>query len=368
MNKLPLAMIIAAVISVPAMANDDGGQDYSSVTLKKKVSVEKDLKYKGKVTIEGNITANGLGMAVVENNQGSVYNSGSNYYHNNNASISDAAFQNAAGNIGVNVAAGDNNAQANSAALAAIDAEFAFGSGDAEIFSNQTSMTNYTSNYASTNTAGVGGDAFAGASGNIGVNVAAGNNNVQANNMAASVYNGRLGEASVSNNQLTGGNMTSNTGVVEDTYAQVQVSLALDATGTYVGDSEMSSQYYPEIWQDPDGVHRSGDETLWGHIDFNQDTESGGQPDADSPDGIADENMTFHEEGELALAGTVTGNLPMIIQQVKQRSTNTARVNGNAFNGATGNIGVNIASGTGNLQANNLSLTAINAGGGSGTE
>lgn len=354
MNKLPLAMVIAALISAPAIANDDDG--YSSVTLKKKVSVEKDLKYKGKVTIEGNITANGLGMAVVENNQGSVYNGGSNYYHNNNASISDAAFQNAAGNIGVNVAAGDNNAQANSAALAAIDAEFAFGSGDAEIFSNQTSMTNYTDNYASTNTAGVGGDAFAGASGNIGVNVASGNNNVQANNMAASVYNGRLGEASVSNNQVTGGNMTMNTGVVEDTYAQVQVSLALDATGTYSGDSEMTSQYYPEIWLDPDGEHDSGNETLWGHIDFDQDTPSGGNDDAD-------ETMTFHEEGELALAGTVTGNLPMIIQQVKQRSTNTARINGNAFNGATGNIGVNIASGTGNLQANNLSLTAIGASG-----
>ncbi len=353
MNKLPLAMIIAAVISVPAMATDDG--DYSSVTLKKKVSVEKDLKYKGKVAINGNITANGLGMAVVENNQGSVYNSGSNYYHNNNASISDAAFQNAAGNIGVNVAAGDNNAQANSAALAAIDAEFAFGSGDAEIFSNQTSMTNYTSNYASTNTAGIGGDAFAGASGNIGVNVASGNNNVQANNMAASVYNGRLGEASVSNNQATGGNMTMNTGVVEDTYAQVQVSLALDATGTYSGDSEMTSQYYPEIWQDPDGVHDSGDETLWGHIDLDQSTPSGNNGE--------DETMTFHEEGELALAGTVTGNLPMIIQQVKQRSSNVARVNGNAFNGASGNIGVNVASGTGNLQANNLSLTAIGASG-----
>ncbi|MGI2258885.1 hypothetical protein [Shewanella sp. GXUN23E] len=362
MNKLPLAMIIAAIISVPAMAEDGSGSD---VTLTKKVNVEKDLKYTGEVTIEGTITADGLGMAVVENKQGSVYNQASNYYHNNSAGISDTAFQNAAGNIGVNVAAGDNNAQANSAALAAIDAEFAFGSGDAEIFSDQLSMSNYTTNHGSTNSAFVGNDSFAGASGNIGVNVASGNNNAQANNLAASVYNGRLGEASVSNNQATGGNMVMNQGVVEDTYAQVQVSLALDATGTYSGDSEMTSQYYPEIWQDPDGIHRSGDETLWGHIDFNQDTESGGLPDADSPDGVADENMTFHEAGELTLAGTVTGNLPMIIQQVKQRSTNTARVSGNAFSGATGNIGVNIASGTGNLQANNLSLTAINGGGGS---
>ncbi|UWX04006.1 hypothetical protein H1235_00050 [Pseudoxanthomonas sp. NC8] len=37
-------------------------------------------------------------------------------------------------------------------------------------------------------------------------------------------------------------------------------------------------------------------------------------------------------------------------------ATNTAALSGNAFSGASGNIGVNVSAGTGNLQANSLSL------------
>ncbi|GIU48277.1 hypothetical protein TUM4438_29300 [Shewanella sairae] len=76
-----------------------------------------------------------------------------------------------------------------------------------------------------------------------------------------------------------------------------------------------------------------------------------------------DRLLQFTEEGTLSLAGTVSGQLPIYIETVTQKTTNTATLSGNAFNGASGNIGVNMASGHGNLQSNNLSLTSINSGG-----
>lgn len=361
MKKLTLVMCIGAAISVPAFAN--GGHSNgsasesdsnSSVKLTKKVTVKKDLEYKGTVKIDGDIRADGLGMAVVDNVQASGANLIGNSYVENKATIGGSAFSGASGNIGVNQAAGDFNVQGNSAALASIDAGFAFGSGDAEIFSSQRGTWTGTDNYASTNSATITGDAFNGASGNIGVNIASGGNNVQANNMAASSYNGRLGEASVSNNQVSAHNGIYNTSVVQNTTESVDVNLAFNSTeGEYMGTSSQDGAYYPEIWQDPDGAHNTGDETRWGHIDMDGNTPSTGDTDG----------LQFTEEGTLSLAGTVSGQLPIYIETVTQKTTNTATLNGNAFNGASGNIGVNMASGHGNLQSNNLSLTSINSGG-----
>ncbi len=54
-------------------------------------------------------------------------------------------------------------------------------------------------------------------------------------------------------------------------------------------------------------------------------------------------------------------------------ATNTASLSGSAFSGASGNIGVNVSSGTGNLQANSLALAVAQPstgtpGGGGGNE
>lgn len=348
MKKLTLALSIAAIMSSSAAYADGMTESDSSVDLDKRVNVSKDLAYEGTVTISGNIDVNGLGMAVVENVQESSMNEVGNYYHDNDAQITDSAFENSSGNIGVNQASGDFNAQTNSAALASIDAGFAFGSGDAEIFSTQVGGFNGVMNTGSTNTATIDGAAFMNASGNIGVNIAAGNNNLQANNMAASAYSGALGEASVSNVQQTGHNGTMNMSVVEDSVEFININLALNAEGGYGGTSVLEPDYYPEIWTG-DGEHGTGDGTLWGHIDFDGDGVTEG------------DTMTFEEEGELDLAGTVSGSLPFFIQTVTQKTNNSTLLAGTAFQNASGNIGVNMASGTGNLQSNNLALTSITA-------
>jgi len=355
MKKLTLVLSIAAIMSSSAYANGNGNghgmsDSGSSVDLDKKVSVTKDLEYKGKVKIDGEIYANGLGMAVVENVQDTSGNMVENYYHDNEAQIGGSSFQGASGNIGVNQAAGDFNVQTNSAALASIDAGFAFGSGDAEIFSTQMAGYNGVWNEASTNSSTIDGSAFMNATGNIGVNVAAGGNNIQANNMAASTYSGALGEASVSNVQSTGSNMTANIGVVNNDIEYANVNLALGASGTYEGTSALNTPYYPQIISGENsdgGAHDIPPGTVTGHIDF----------DTQNPTGS--EVMTFDEAGDLDLSGTVSGQLPFFVQTIVQKSNNSSMLAGSAFQNASGNIGVNLASGTGNLQSNNLALTSI---------
>ena len=143
---------------------------------------------------DGLVTA----IAVIDNRQSISANEASNEMLDNTASISDDVASGASGNLGFNVAAGDNNAQDNAASLSAADASFSFGMADAEVFVHQAVGGNTTLNEGVTNAAGLGGNAFSGASGNIGVNVASGNNNAQKNALAASVATAAMAQSSIS--------------------------------------------------------------------------------------------------------------------------------------------------------------------------
>lgn len=50
-----------------------------------------------------------------------------------------------------------------------------------------------------------------------------------------------------------------------------------------------------------------------------------------------------------------------------ERAENNASLSGDAFRSASGNIGVNVAAGTGNLQANSLALAVAQPSSGGGT-
>ncbi|MGE8233024.1 MAG: adhesin, partial [Stenotrophomonas sp.] len=141
------------------------------VNLEKDMRLSSDVNFSGDPTITGNIDLDSAAIAIIDNRQSISGNTAHNGLLSNDASIADDVGSNASGNLGFNVAAGDNNAQDNAAALSAADASFSFGMADAEVFVNQSGMNNTTMNYGVTNAAGVGGNAFSGASGNIGVNV-----------------------------------------------------------------------------------------------------------------------------------------------------------------------------------------------------
>ncbi|MFL9998248.1 hypothetical protein PQR34_42170 [Paraburkholderia sediminicola] len=135
--------------------------------------------------------ANAWGWSAHDNiSEGSVNVYGSITQHINTetpttmtASIGNGALAGAQGNIGVNMATGVDNAQSNDAALANMDVGPVFGS--AQIYSTQSSTGKGKVgdfNFV----ASVGSGVLAGATGNIGVNVASGLGNVQNNSLAVS--------------------------------------------------------------------------------------------------------------------------------------------------------------------------------------
>ncbi|WP_297903855.1 adhesin [Metallibacterium sp.] len=363
------------------------------VRMNKDLSLLTDVSITGNPTVSGTINTDSAAIAVVDNRQHNVANDGENYLLANDASIADDAAQNAQGNIGLNVAAGDNNQQHNAAALAAADASFAFTMADSEVFVEQLNANNTTGNFGQTNTANLGGNALQNATGNIGVNIAAGNNNQQQNNLVASTGTNSMATASVNSKQDSGGNYTLNEGYTQRFVDLITINLTGtvygsgaegQVLGTSTGTSDQRYNMYPDNWgkapgETPTSAHPTNGPWL-GHTDWDTHTQGtdindnpivrtpGNDPMDPSNDGgslVMNNNDEISlEEMSAQLSGYVVD-----YSYVAVMSSNSASLNGSALQNAQGNIGVNIASGTGNQQANSLALAVTQAssgGGGSG--
>jgi hypothetical protein len=286
-------------------------------------------------------------VATVDNNQSVTGNVTANNKLKNTSSIDDRTAAQASGNIGMNVASGDNNAQDNAAALAATDADFAFGLADSEIDVGQSGMGNVTVNEGVKNDAYVTDNAFRRASGNIGVNVASGNNNQQKNALAASVATTKFAHAGVSVDQASSGNIVSNAGRVEKYYDTTTVHMSGTVQGYSLGLG--AGGYQGQTSSTSYGVEGG----LW----------TVGPFPAGFYGGLTASESQGQEQGQLGFvevsASDLLADLCGTVQTARYvvvNATNDASLSGNAFQHATGNIGVNVASGTGNLQANSLSL------------
>ncbi len=161
----------------------------------------------GNVFVNGSIWVGSESAALVDQDQFSLLNlilgDGDNF-----ASAEDDAMSGAFGNIQANIAAGAGNLQANDAALSAIDASDVFAS--AMVFNSQVTGANIATDFPSgpdhelIYSAHVGDNVLSDASGNIGLNVAAGVGNAQTNALAASVNSdGNLAKASADSEQLS---------------------------------------------------------------------------------------------------------------------------------------------------------------------
>lgn len=376
----PLAVAVAA-LSFSGFAIAEGSSyGGSGAHLSKHVHVKKDVEYSGNVAIIGRIRVDSLGMAVIDQEQDSDDNLTINDRVDNNASLDGDALKDSKGNIGVNISAGDHNVQSNAAALAAADAGFVFGSADAEIFVDQNADNNVAFNWGTINTADFGDNALQNARGNIGVNIAAGSTNVQANSFAGSVASGSMGEATVSVAQETENNMTHN--LPEETFEVIttqfsvggELSGSYEGTGggsysgvngpaTYTGTSTQSNEVYPEVWQGGSG-HNTGGSSYWGHIDYDNEGVDEGMFEFDEEGTISRSResgrLNFREAGSQTLGGVLTGSAQHVISRYV-RHENNAAMGDNALRGAKGNIGVNITAGTNNLQNNSLAMTKVDS-------
>jgi hypothetical protein len=409
-KNTPVALAVAALFLSPVAFAEGNNNDrnHDPVSIKKNVDVTQDVTTAGRVGVGGYIGIDSSSMAVVNDSQVTGSNTGNNNISNFSATVDGNTLNNAKGNIGLNVTAGDNNQQANAGALAAADASFVFGSADAEAFASQVAMQNTTHNLGQSNLANLGGNALVNASGNIGVNVSAGNSNQQKNDLAVSVAVARMATATTQVQQVNGNNTTTNDPVQTQTVQYVPVNLTLNASGSYAGgglggyagytggtysgqqsgttsgNSYQSSNFYPDTWNG--NTHPCSNCSQTGHIDMDSQAQGAVQnPNKPGVGGLGFDNtgtysgsqsgtfsgfqaggLGFAEAGSQALSGSVTGNLPVVVA-TNLATTNISHIGDNVLMNASGNIGVNVSSGTNNQQFNGLSLAATQArvGGGS---
>ncbi len=376
-HKAPLALAITALMVAPYAMADRSHNTFDTDS-------EIDSEFNNDIDVELNHDsdtyknfytnvwtwkhADNYSGATVDSKQLINGNGVENDISTNTASVGNDAMNGASGNIGVNVAAGDNNQQANDAALAASDAADVFG--QAAAFSAQSTSNNGVINSGSPNNASLDGNALNGATGNIGINVAAGNMNAQQNSLAAA-SNTMSGSADATTGgvQSTYGNTTTNQGTTRHEYNVVGVTMrgsmggryAGGGSGTYDGTWEQTNQVYPEIWLGgSQGTGHPGGPTYGGHLDFD-----GESANTDQFAGEEEGTLGFRESGRVGLAGVFSGRV-VTAHTVYVANENNATLGGNALAGASGNIGVNIAAGTNNLQRNSLSIASSMGGNGGG--
>lgn len=377
----PIAVALAALAAGPAMA--DGTADLTllvdakvnaradlglsvseykndtEVTVEKTSDTDRYIDVKGDIDVEGTIPVGSSSASLTSQNQNNYENTNIDDGHgdflvDNKAESVENGLQGASGNIGLNISAGTNNAQDNSAALSKVDAAFVFAAADS--ISNQNAERNTYAYKGNQFDATLGGNTLRDASGNIAVNIAAGNSNLQANSLAASVNtSGTMAEATVSSQQTQDHNVTHQQGYLDKKYDTVNVTMVGGLIGGYKGTSDQIGDVYPDIWTGD--THPDGTQT--GHFDLDTATQGGSDL---NDDGGA---LAFNEEGKILLGGVFTGQV-VTANWIVRPHQNNATLSGNALRGASGNIGVNITAGTNNLQGNHLSIAAATGGPGAG--
>lgn len=286
----PLAFLVAAALASPVMAFDFGTDTSAKVE--------------------------------INDTQESIDNYVNNLGTPNDALLEEAA-HNSTGNLGANVAAGDNNQQANNVAVAnteAGDEAFVF----ATIDVSQTGRWNDVVNIGNDNNATLE-NALYELSGVAGANVAAGANNQQKNDLAMANGESKFG--------------------AESSYAKAYVDVSQYST---------SNDAY-NLGSDNMAVLNDAVNDISGVVGANVAAGSGNQQSnavavTNAPGSAVADNDTLQSS-----TGNVTLNSPLLLL-AGPLTTNDASLT-NALVGISGHAGVNVAAGTGNQQANSLVIS-----------
>jgi hypothetical protein len=159
--------------------------------------------------------------------------------YTNTVTAGDGTLSNASGNIGLNMAAGDYNVQENAAVISSAESLDGSGGAEAGSFSLQNLYNNgfneesfERENTDIDNTVAIGSGLADGADGNIGVNAAAGAFNIQKNALViATVTGGNLAEATAGTLQ----DVEENVSVHEDTTNNVSIGASLIGASGNIG-------------------------------------------------------------------------------------------------------------------------------------
>ncbi|AXO88280.1 heme utilization protein [Pseudomonas parafulva] len=297
----PLVFALAAVMAVAAQADESATGNVGQESLR-------------------SLLTNAGSAATVLDTQSNAGNRSLNQGTRNDARMDNSA-NGSQGNLGANVAAGTGNQQDNVAAIATADEKFIFGSAVAMSQATQSNTGNTVKNLSATNNANLYGSAN-GSSGNIGVNVSAGDFNQQKNNLAIAVSGGRVAAATGAANQSVGGLSVDNK--ADRTYSTETLNSSYSSTGTYKGTGSGYVEQSSRDWYGNTRVEKSP--------------------------------VKLHEEGTFDLAGVASYQV-LTPTGWRNPVTNNANLN-NSLNNVSGNVGANVSAGVGNQQTNSLSIAA----------
>ena len=200
-TALTLSLAAMADETTPALptSGDSSASSLSSAAARTDLS-NASMQWTGIGSVSAEASAN---ASTTQNTSDNVATSSSN--SPNTARMDSGAAEGATGNIGINIASGAGNLQANSAAITSSASSDVFAS--ASTFVQQNTMTNFGINLENSPNEAFMDAALAGASGNIGVNIAAGSGHAQSNQLAMIESNDhRLARASSAIHQQSNGN------------------------------------------------------------------------------------------------------------------------------------------------------------------
>lgn len=360
----------------------------------------------------GTVT-DGVASAAVRNNQaGGPFDRSSSFSADNDARLNDHVLQQASGNVGVNVAGGTQNMQANNLAYGYNNA----GQIAATLIDNDQGTERFAGNAAriseaafARNNAEMHNHVLQDASGNIGANVAAGDLNAQTNNLAIATAAGAMGSATYSlatiadsqlSNQGSGapigmgspsagvdiiGSETSRLSghVLQNASGNIGVNVAAGLQNLQANNTAMSLAWGTNLGGNAmasvTGTQQSGPWFVGANLSTRDTASVGdhvlqnasGKVGANVASGV--ENMqsndlayAFNQGGSNAAAlskvsqvslGAISANAPLLMfRQGFMPTTNTASVSGHVLQNAAGDIGLNVAAGAGNMQRNTLTI------------
>ncbi|MDZ5605423.1 heme utilization protein [Pseudomonas sp. RP23018S] len=292
----PLVFALAAVMAVAAQADTRTGNSNNNNNNNDTVQ---------------QLLVNAGAAATVTDTQSNSGNASLNQGTRNDARMESSA-NGSQGNLGANTAGGSGNQQDNVAAIATADESFIFGSAVALSTATQLNSGNNVINHSASNNASLSNSAN-GSSGNIGVNVSAGDFNQQKNNLAIAVSGGRVAVAAAGASQTVQGLNVENR--ADRSQEVTTLSNASTSTGTYKGTSS-------------------------GYVDA----------------GYHKLPVQLKEQGTIDLAGSSSYQV-LTPTGWRNPVTNTATLS-NSLNGVSGNVGANVSAGSGNQQSNSLSIAA----------
>ncbi|MDD2749660.1 hypothetical protein [Acidithiobacillus sp.] len=275
-----------------------------------------------------------------QNLSASVYNFGSQG-NANNTQIGGSALSNTAGNIGVNQAAGISNQQSNSMALASVSKKTT--KSDASTYTAQSQGQNLAIQVVGgANAVDLTAHALQGAAGNIGVNMASGSFNQQQNSTSIASAAKKAGMVDSATN--TSQNMGS------------EANLSTLNYGHMVGGSNET------------GVYGNVLSNAAGNIGLNQ--AAGISNQQSNSLAIATGSKSYGATATTGTSQSMGGvlssqGIPVIFGPLAwylSYQNNAAGIGSNALQGATGNIGVNLASGANNQQGNSTALSYVSKG------